>query len=238
MDVAEEQSKLASWDAILDDLGCMVDRIWSECVGREGYTHDPMIVSIQLFRRLKGHRNAFVTLANSDLLLDSEIIVRAALEAAICLVNLEKRRSSFIDDLRSDAATTIKGQLPIWFGSDPEDEAEAKDGLAMLFGKRRKDGASHEQFRMKQMAKDASIPDLYSWYKYLSGTSVHVTGISLFLDILPEQAQEMRRMRKVHTRGMICGATFYGCRAEAKMLGIPGVDGELEAIAHRMADAG
>jgi hypothetical protein len=197
---------------------------------------DPKIVSIQLFRRLKGHRDAFVTLINSRLFLDSEIVTRAAVETAICLVNLEGRRDAFIADLRSDASKTLKGQFPIWFGGDPSEECDANISLASLFGEKRSDGSPHNQLRFKAMANDAAVPDLYDWYKYLSGTSVHVTGVSLFVDVLPERADEIKRMRRVQMRGIMCGALLYGCRAEASLLGLNGFDREFDELAIRMSD--
>ncbi|MET3665102.1 hypothetical protein [Caulobacter sp. 1776] len=238
MDEAEEVSKLAAWNVILDDFDTLAARIWSQCVGQEGYTLDPKMVSIQMFRRLRGHRDAFATLVNARLFLDSEIVTRAALETAICLLNLERRRDAFIVDLRSDASKTLKRQFPIWFGDDPDDERDANDGLTSLFGARRADGSPHDQLRFKVMAKDAAVPDLYDWYTYLSGTSVHVTGVSLFVDVVPEHADQLRRMRRVQMRGFMCSALFYGCRAEASMLGLSGFDADFEALAVRMSDVG
>jgi hypothetical protein len=235
----EEREKLLAWEPILDDLGDLIARTLAQSTGMFGETHDPSIVSFFLLRRLRGHRDAFATLINAGQYLDSEIIVRAAVETAICLVNLNVRREAFITDLRSDAARTVKGQVPIWYDSDPELGEEARAGIDTLFGATRADGTKHTGFAWERLANEAAVPQLYRWYKHLSGTSAHVTGVSIFLNDFPvEEIEQLRRMRRtIIAMPMMCGAAVIGGRAHANTLGYIDLEAEAEEIMVRMSKA-
>lgn len=235
----EEERRLGEWAPILNDIGDLIDRAIARADNMQGTTHDPRIISIFLLRRLRGHRNAFATLTNGQLHLDAEIIVRAAIETAICLGNLDKRGEAFVEDLRSDAARTIKGQIPIWSDVDSELGREAADGLDLLFGATRSDGGKHKSFEWSTLATQAVLPELYRWYKHLSGTSVHVTGVSVFMNDYPDQrVDELRQLRRVHAMGMICGAAVIGCRAHLNTLAHYDLDADAADIMVRMAGVG
>lgn len=239
MDQDEERKEISKWASILDDVGHLIDRSIARARNLEGTTHDPRIIAIFLLRRLRGHRNAFATLTNADLHLDAEIILRSSIETAICLGNLSNRGEAFIEDLRSDAARTIKGQIPIWFDVSRELGQEAADGLDLLFGPTRADGGKHVFFEWSTLATQAALPELYRWYKHLSGTSVHVTGVSVFINDYPDhRVDELKSIRRVHGLSMMCGAGVIGCRAFLKTLGYDDLDADAADIMGRMAEVG
>lgn len=235
----EEREQLAAWGPVLDDIGALIDGAMARSNNTEGMTHDPKIVSIFLMRRLRGHRNAFATLTNANLHLDAEIVLRAAIEVAIYLGNLNARREAFVEDLRSDAARTLKGQLPLWFDTDPEFSEEAADGFNLLFGATRADGGKHTPFKWSSLAAQAAMPELYRWYKHLSGTSVHVTGLSVFMnDYLDDRVMELRRLRRVQGLALICGAAVIGSRANLAIMGYDDLDAGAADLMVRMAAVG
>jgi hypothetical protein len=244
VDENEENIAIKTWSPILDDIGKLIEQGWTRSLDEVGSSDDPRMVSAQLFKRLKDHRDAFVVLLDARLYRDSEIIVRSAIEAAICLLNLNKRGKEFIADLRSDAANTLKGQIPIWFDGDPALGQASASGLESTFGAKRPDGSKHDRFRFDGLADQAAAPELYRWYKHLSGTSVHVTGISVFMDTAvlddPEadgKLSALRRLGRVHALGMISGAALLGCRAHADTLGYSDLLPHADELMARLADA-
>lgn len=204
--------------------------------GLYGKTDDPRILSYLLMRRLSGHRNAFSALTNSTLHIDAEIILRAAIETTICLRNLNVRGVAFYDDLKSDAARTVKGQIPIWFESDTSLGEHAKANMGTLFGAKRADGRTHTAFDWSSLAADGGIPDLYRWYKHLSGTAAHVTGLSIYDDdAMGEASIKLRKMRQDQSLRMMCGVAIIGSRAHMNTLEFVELDVEAASIMNRMA---
>lgn len=241
----KEQEAYAAWGPILDDLAQLMTEAWDRSRMEIGLQRDPRMVSVQLFKRLRDHRNAFVMLFNARLTTDAEIICRSAIEVAICLVNLNTRGAAFVDNLRSDAANTVRGQLPIWNDDDPEFGDEARNDFDLLFGTTRKDGSKHARFEWKSLAEQAASPELYRWYKHLSGTAAHVTGISIFMDtiLIDEPGSnanqiKFRRLRRTNALSMMCGAAQVGCRSHANSLGYVDIEAKAAAIMARMDEAG
>lgn len=237
----EYRKRSSEWVKILNDLGDLIDRSWKLSRQEIGTTTDPRMVSIQIFRRLKGHRNAFALLFNDNLNIDADIACRSAIEASICLINLNSRREDFVRDLRSDAAFTINGQIQIWFELGSDDQKKASEEMPKIFGARRDDGEKHTPLRWKSLADQAGLPELYRWYKNLSGGSVHVTGLSLTMDTLPlgvdgleSKVQDIRYIREINSLAMACGAAQIGCSAHANTLGYEEIEQESDAILIRM----
>jgi hypothetical protein len=230
------------WGKLLNELGALADRIGARSLMTIGKAGDPRMVSIRLFKRSKDHRNAFALLWNARLLSDSEIILRSAIETAICLANLQVRPEGFLSDLRSDAARTIQGQSDIWGSIDSDLGRQAKNTARNLFGQFRDDGKKHEFFSWKKLAEDAGVPDLYDWHKSLSGTSAHVTGLSINNDVQPvesESGQAMSEELQSLRRGMAlrrsCGVAQISYRAHCTTMAYADLEVETLQILDRMS---
>jgi hypothetical protein len=236
---------IVEWGAILNDLGKLLHDAKGRSLQLRARSDDPRMISTQLFMRLVGHANAFAALFNHNLTLDAEIICRSAIEVAICMENLNQRGAAFVSDLRSDAAHTMKGQMPIWFSDDSTSEEDHATELRELFGVARADGKKHTRLAWQALADGAAMPQLYRWYRHLSATAAHVTGISVIQNVVPlespgaeDQMVAWRRLRQLTALGMMCGASHFGCRAHAQTLGYTDLVAALDPIMVRMAALG
>jgi hypothetical protein len=203
-------------------LGDLTEAIWKSSTAKVGLTTDPRMVSIQLFRRASGHTRAFSLLWGHELIDDSAMMARAMAEVAICVANLKARPLEFVAELKSDAARTVSGQIPIWY----QDEAERQKAQAEMrttFGAYGNNGGRHQSFDWKTLAAQADVTELYDWHKHLSGTAVHVTGLSLMNS--PEFAEDdegHHRWLRQRTKWLVLGMMNFSlarvCRDHAEIL--------------------
>jgi hypothetical protein len=230
------------WPQLYDDLGDLCQRLWDRSTALIGLSVDPKMVSTQIFIRVYGHARAFSLLWSNHLNLDAEIILRSAIEAAICLAHLEARRAEFVADLRSDAAFTTRGQIPLWFYNDDRAAAKARAQSHEVFGQRTSLGQQHTKLDWKTLASDAGIPDLYAFYKHLSGTRAHITGLSMIGDAVEvgvngqeEQVRLLRRLQRESALRMMCGALQISCNRHARLAEFTALEGESTSMMNRMA---
>lgn len=170
-----------SLTSALNELAGISDALWSRSLGLRAKVSDPRVTAVWLLARLRGHIHAFRLLASAKMTRDSEAALRSAIEAALCLETLKRRPSDFMAMLKSDAASTLSGQIPIWASVDPDLAKDADEQRHDVFGSP-PGGKKHSRFNWHDLADDAALPALYRWYKHLSANSVHVTGLSLVFD--------------------------------------------------------
>lgn len=238
----QPSDSLSGWVQIYADLGALCARMWEHSTTLSGLSNDPKMVSIQIFKRVYGHARAFSLLWNNRLNLDADIVLRSALEAAICLANLEARRSEFVADLRSDAASTTKGQIPFWFERDARAAADARSQSDELFGRRGASGQQHARLDWKSLATGAGLPDLYAFYRHLSGTRAHITGLSMISDTVvvgvdgyEEQVLSLQRLQRENALRMMCGALQISCNRHAVLIDVQYFVDEALTLMDRMA---
>ncbi len=202
-------------------LSELVDRSGSLCAlavartrGFEALSSDRRVPAIWLIHRLRGHRDAFAILINAAFVRDAEAVQRSAIEAVLCLAKLRDEPEIFLRMLRSDAASTLQGQLPIWAAVDPDLADEARTEGNQIFGATAPDGGKHKRLDWKSLADDSSLPQLYRHYRHLSANSVHVTGLSFTwdgADLFGPKA--LVETRKTHALAMMAVTACEGVRA-------------------------
>ena len=227
VDEDEERHAFSGWTEVYDQLGRLAERLWISSKQIETQPSDPRTVSNQLFKRLVHNRRAFSLLWQGRLTTDAEVILRTAIEAAICLANNAARPTEFYEALRSDAARTLRGQIPIWASVDPELGEDARADHDQIFGARNPNGKHWDGLDFKLLAERANISKLHDWHRTLSGTAAHVTGISLITDSLivgdadhAELIAESRRRRRRLSLTWMAGVMQISCRSHAITLGL------------------
>jgi hypothetical protein len=218
-----EIAPTADEKALYDSISHFANIIWEKTSGLQGATNDPKMLSNALFKRLWSHHRAYTELWLKDSYpIECDMILRAALEAAICLSANFRMREEFVLLMRRDAAHTLQGQIRSQRDVGEMDivrdaEAALRPILASL-----PDGVGSAQLNWKSLATSGEVPLLYSWHRMLSGISSHVTGLSIIQAFGREELDEQQRLyahmtRKMHLM-MIAGATLQGTMFHTSMM--------------------
>lgn len=163
---------------------------------------NPITVSMILFTRAWTNFHGVQLLWQAGLILEGEIILRSLIETAICLANLDVRREEFIKDLSEDLSHTMHGAVRMMRKAEYDFAEVIENDFADVLEKK------GDQLRMETLAKQANIPDLYSFHRVLSGTAAHITGVSIArhspLDGFDEETtQKLEQSAKVDRRRVI-----------------------------------
>jgi hypothetical protein len=208
--------------ALFDDISTFAGSLWKKSRSISGLTTDPKMFSVALFKRLWSNHRGYTLLWNNSFSLESDIILRAALEAAICLSAISKLKGEFVILMRQDAASTVQGQIKSHRDDgDTEGVRDGEDLLRTLL-KGLPEGLKAARLNWKELASRGNIPLLYTWYKQMSGVSSHVTGLSVIDAFggkgLDDKHDELRKLnRKMHLM-MMAGATLHGAARHAEMI--------------------
>ena len=203
---------------LFDDIGKHAISLWEKSKGIEGLSTDPKMFSIMMFKRLVSNQQGYALLWKNGFSLEGDIILRAGIEAAICIAANEAMRDGFVELLHRDACFTIKGQVTM-FRDDGDDERarEAEATLREMLSTR-PEGFKPARLIWKELADAGGVPQLYVWHRGLSGMSSHVTGASVLRAIASPETGEIAVIeRKMHLM-MMAGATLQGSRRHAAML--------------------
>lgn len=171
------RERRAQWLPILNALGAIGEELYALSTMVTGKAVDPQQISARLLRRLFGNANAFTVLIQHDHDLEAQMVLRHAIEAAICLAMLSTDEGEFVQNLLSDTAWTVIGQLPYWVPDEAE-RAVQKQAVLDQFGAKNAAGDNHSGLAWNKLAKAGGVPHLYGFYKNLSGTAAHVSGLS------------------------------------------------------------
>lgn len=168
------------WVSLANELMPAAARLWGRAKLMRGQALDVPMLSAKLYGRAWSNFRAFCLLQNNHFSVESQIVLRSCVEATICLANLAKRGEAFVDDLRSDAAATLRGAQGILRSMGAEEDARViEEHNRNIFGARREDGARHATLNMEALATEADAPHLYRTYRRISGLTAHVTGASI-----------------------------------------------------------
>lgn len=170
---------------LFNDTTALGKALWEKSSKIEGFNTDPKMVSIMLYRRLWSHHRAFALLYNAHLNTDADNALRNSIEAAICIAANFRQPDGLWHQLKSDAIKTLVGQINIfkefgWKELEQHAEAHRRELVKGL-----PDGQKGEQLKMDKLATAGEVPELYRWYRQLSGTSTHVSGLSILRGIVP-----------------------------------------------------
>jgi hypothetical protein len=208
--------------ALFDDISALAQSLWKKTLEIGGLTTDPKMLSAALFKRLRSNHMGYTLLWKSYFRLESDIVLRSALEAAICLSAIVKLKEEFVVRMRQDAASTVQGQIKSHRDDgNSEGVRDGEDVLRML-QKGLPEGVKAARLDWKQLAKEGNVPNLYTWHRQMSGISSHVTGISIIDAFggegLDDKHDELGKLnRKMHLM-MMAGATLHGAARHAEMI--------------------
>jgi hypothetical protein len=209
--------------ALFDDISHLASGLWEKSTVIEGLTIDPKMFSIMLFKRLWSNHRGFTNLWVDCFRLESDIVLRSALEAAICLSANLYLREEFVLLMKRDAAFTLQRQIKSHReAGDTEMIRGTEEALQPLLAGLRH-GIKAAKLDWKTLAAIGKAPMLYNWHRMLSGVSSHVTGLSILTGIggegFDEKQEELKNLtRKMHLM-MMAGTTLQGSMCHAGMIG-------------------
>lgn len=208
--------------AIYDDISKLGEKLWRTSTAIKGLSTDPKMFSIMLYKRLLSNQRGYTALWKINLNLEADIILRAALEAAICIAANAKLREEFVLLMSRDAAATIQGQIKVHRDNEAHDLVREGEATLRFLKGRLPAGVKPATLIWKELAEKGEVPQLYSFHKTLSGVSSHVTGLSILRGVTNESMDSAQREisgleRKMHLM-MMAGAMLQGARLHSVMI--------------------
>lgn len=208
--------------AIYDDISNLGEKLWRRSKAIKGLITDPKMFSIMLYKRLWSNQRGYTALWKINLNLEANIILRAAVEAAICIAANAKLREEFVLLMRRDAAATIQGQIKIHRDNQSYDLVSEGEVTLRLLKERLPAGVKPATLIWKELSEKGDVPQLYGFHKMLSGVSSHVTGLSVLRGVTNESMDSRQREisgleRKMHLM-MMAGAMLQGARLHSVMI--------------------
>jgi hypothetical protein len=99
---------------LFDDISIIAEKVWDKSKYISGTITDPKFISVVLFRRLRANYKGYAILWKNGCQTEGEIIVRAAVETAICIAANFRMGDKFPRLIRRDAAFTLQGQIKLY----------------------------------------------------------------------------------------------------------------------------
>lgn len=224
--------------SLFNDVAAFTERVWEETKGIEGTIRDPEIVSAILFRRLRGNYKGYCVLWNNQCYLEAEILLRTAVETAICIAANSKIPKEFPALLHQDAASTVRGQVKHFRESGKTGIVSEGEAVLRDMDPRFLQDKKPKKLDLNALAKMSSQPQLYSYYKMLSGNSSHVTGLSILRDIQEmEESNEVDNFTSLSRHmyfNMISGITLLGALEHCFFLNNPQVVEQGQQLKERL----
>ena len=226
---------------IFDDISRLGASLWAKSREVEGLNSDPKMISIMLFKRLWSNHRGYAVLWNNALNLESDIILRSGLEAAICIAANFRLRADFVCLMRQDAAFTLQGQIKLHRNEGDGELVQQGEAVLRDLQARLPAGSKAAKLDWKSLAEQGGVPELYAWHRMLSGVSSHVTGLSVLRGVTEVPNDGMAVMqselqgltRKMHLM-MMAGATLQGSMLHAGMIDDEAQVQTALALANRM----
>ena len=209
---------------ICDEISNLGADTWTATLAVEGLNTDPMMSSVMIYRRLWSNHRGFLVLWKANLLLEASIVLRSGLEAAICLAALPALGGDFIALMKKDAAYTVQRQQRKLLEDGDEAAAQEAGAHVDLLLSLLPEGTKPACLNFKTLAETGGVPQLYSAHRLLSGTSSHVTGLSVLQGLVSDDASmalqnELTGLtRRMHLMYM-AGATLHGIALHCQMIG-------------------
>lgn len=210
--------------AIIDEISQLGADTWAATLSVEGLNTDPKMFSAMIYRRLWSNHRGFLVLWKANLLLEASIVLRSGLEAAICLAALPVLREDFIAMLKKDAAYTVQRQQKKLLEDGDEAASQEAGAHVDLLLSLLPEGTKAACLNFKTLADTGGVPQLYSAHRMLSGTSSHVTGLSVLQGLVSDDASKAlqdkltgltRRMHLIY----MAGASLHGIALHCQMIG-------------------
>lgn len=224
----------------MNDLTALGARLMTASEQMSFRTDDYRATSLMLNRRLWSHHRGFVTLWKAGHTLEGAIILRSGIEAAICISANYVMRDGFYPLLKGDLAATLKGAIKHWRADEASDLVVSyEEALRHLLPTC---PVGPTSLNMRELADSGGQKDLYGYYKWLSMTSTHVTGLSLLSgvvgvdDALLAEQVETNKINQQMQPMMMAGASTMGFKLHAAVVGHAEIYAEAEALEFRLND--
>ena len=221
--------------AVVDRLGSLTNELGARCEGVEVQSDDPFLYSVMLFLRLRTNLRGYMLLWHDGSYLYADILLRSMVECAICLAAISAMGADFIEQLRADAASSLKGAIKVWRDEGFMELVQGGERhLREVFG-----AASDEAsgpLNWKELAEKAGHPRLYNMHRMLSMASAHITGLSLLRmidDPSEGSAAGTNRLNEAsgsYNFAAMASTVALACRIQAKVVGTADFDGPLDEI--------
>jgi hypothetical protein len=223
---------------LFDDISSLTERVWDQSKEIAGTIADPKFISVVLFRRLRSNHRAYAVLWRNGYPMEGEIIVRAAIETAICIAANSKMGDEFPRLMRRDAAATLQGQIKLYREADNAEMTKSSEAALRYLQAGFAEGERAVKLDWKSLAEAGGQPQLYNFHKMLSGVSAHVTGLSLIRGVGDAETEEMQAtlsgMSERNYFNMMAGATLHGALILSGMIGDACCEQEALALMKRM----
>lgn len=199
----------------------------------------PRAVSLMLYQRLWSNFRAFDALWSAGCMLEAQIIIRTAIEAAICLAANEKLQGDFYAMLLGDLAATLKKMVKLWRSIDAPDLVSKYEARLRSLPAGTPDQPS--AFIWEALAKATGNQLLYDRHRFLSATSAHVTGISLMRGVTAgEEAEKLQiEFQEIDKQSapLFMGCVFmFGARVHAHVVAAGALAGTADALNGRLRE--
>lgn len=224
--------------ALFHEITSLTNKIWNLSRQVSGTIADPKFVSVVLFRRLRSNHKGYAVLWENGFQIEGEIIVRAAVETAICIAANSRMGDEFPRLMRRDAAATLLGQIKLYRDVEDIEMIKSSEAAVRYLQAGFREGEKALKLDWKSLAEAGGQPLLYNFHKMLSGLSSHVTGISLIRGIGDAEIEKMQAvLYGMSTRNyfnMIAGATLHGTLIHSGMIDDAGCAEEALSLVKRM----
>ena len=225
---------------LYDEISELGDKTWNISANIEGLKTDPKMYSIMLFKRLCTNQRGYTALWKLGLNLEANIVLRSAVETAICIAANFKIREEFVLLMRRDATFTVARQIIMHRESGDQNLVREGESTLRFLQSKLPDGAKPAKLDWRDLSEKGDVAELYVYHRMLSSVSSHVTGLSILRGVSNErldagQAEIRDLERKMHLM-MMAGALLQGIRYHSVM--IEAYEGlkAAEAFTDRLAD--
>lgn len=208
--------------ALFDEITEIAEAVWDKSKVIAGTIFDPKFVAVVLFRRLRSHHQAYAVLWKHECCIESEIIVRSAIETTICIAANFRMGDEFPRLMRRDAAKTLEGQIKLYRDAGNADIVKSSEAALRFLQAGFAEGEKAAFLDWKTLAEVGQTPQLYDFHKMLSGLSSHVTGLSLIRGIGDDETEalqdELIGLSKRNYFNMMAGATLQGSLIQSDII--------------------
>ncbi|MFN7390312.1 hypothetical protein [Brevundimonas sp.] len=208
--------------AIFNETNRLGGALWAKSTLISGTNSSPKMVSTMLFRRLWSHHRGYALLFNDNLNVDADILLRASIEASICIAANYHLPDGLWLALKQDALHTVLGHVKQFRDAGDMEMVKAAEATCRWISEGLPSNAKGKKLEMKDLADAGKVPILYHMYKALSGMSSHVSGLSIMRGVVTDDGPDLqddwtRLNRQVHPVWQAV-ATLQGCFFQAIML--------------------
>lgn len=207
--------------AIVGDISRLGHALWGRTLTLRGLNNDPKMISAMLYKRLWSNHRGFLVLYNGGLTLESDIVLRSGIEAAICIAANYHLRDRFTALLRADAVFTLASQIKVHRAAGDQDLVKDAEATLRVLQAGLPSGSRARKLDWAQLASEGQVQELYGFHRMLSGVSSHVTGVSVLRGVADADEEGDDRLDSISRRThlmILATATLQGAMLHAGII--------------------